>query len=109
MASDKVLHLTDATFKDEIAKSEIPIVVDFWAEWCGPCRMVGPTIDALADELDGKIKFCKVNVDECPETAGEYSVMSIPTFIVFKGGAVAGQFSGALPKDQFKKRVLDLA
>lgn len=108
MASDKVLHLTDATFKTVIGESDVPVVVDFWAEWCGPCRMVAPSIDALADEMDGKVKFGKVNVDECPQTAGEYGVMSIPTFIVFKGGAVAGQFSGALPKDQLKARITGL-
>ncbi len=90
--------LTTAAFDDEVAKSDIPVLVDFWAVWCGPCRMIAPTIDELATEYAGKVKVMKVNVDEEGELAQRFGVMSIPTLIVFKEGKPADQIVGAQPK-----------
>ena len=93
--------VTDATFDAEVRKSAIPVVVDFWAEWCGPCRMVGPTIEQLATEYKGKAKVCKVNVDEQPVLAERYQIMTIPTVIVFKGGQAGEKVIGGKPKQTF--------
>lgn len=93
-----VLHVKTADFEQEVIKSEVPVLVDFWASWCGPCRMVGPIIDEIAKERDGKLKVCKVDVDAETEIARKYGVMSIPTLIVFKDGAVADTMVGAQPK-----------
>ena len=94
------LHFDDKNFEAEVVKSTLPVLVDFWAEWCGPCKMVGPIIDQLAVELEGKMKIGKVNVDESAQLAGLYNVMSIPTLLVFKGGLPVDQIVGALPKDR---------
>jgi thioredoxin 1 len=94
------LHLDEKNFETEVLKSSLPVLVDFWAEWCGPCKMVGPIIDQLAVELAGKIKIAKVNVDESPELAGKFNVMSIPTMLIFKGGQPVDQLVGAMPKDK---------
>jgi len=94
------LHFDDKNFEAEVVKSTLPVLVDFWAEWCGPCKMVGPIIDQLAVELDGKMKIGKVNVDESAQLAGLYNVMSIPTMLVFKGGLPVEQIVGAMPKDR---------
>jgi thioredoxin 1 len=94
------LHLDEKNFEAEVIKSSTPVLVDFWAEWCGPCKMIGPIIDQLAVELQGKLKVAKVNVDEAPQLAGQFNVMSIPTLLVFKGGQAVDQIVGAMPKDK---------
>ncbi len=91
--------VTSENFEAEVLKSGIPVVVDFWASWCGPCQMMGPVVEELSEELDGKVKFCKVNVDENPELAQNYDVMSIPNFKLFNKGILAGEKVGAVGKD----------
>lgn len=100
MASDKVMTFTDANFDREVLQSDIPVLVDFWATWCAPCKAIAPLIDTIADEYSGKVKVGKVNVDENPATPGKYGVRGIPTLILFKGGAVVEQVVGAVPKSQ---------
>ncbi|MFO0702558.1 MAG: thioredoxin [Candidatus Andersenbacteria bacterium] len=97
--------VTSSTFEQEVLKSDLPVVVDFWAEWCGPCKVAEPMIDELAKEHEGKLKFVKLNVDENSDVSEKYGVMSIPTFFIFKGGQKLGSFVGALPKDSFQKHV----
>ena len=99
----EVKTLTDATFDDEVSKATTPMIVDFWAPWCGPCRMVGPVIDQLAEEHAGKVSIGKVNVDENPGTAGKYGIMSIPTIILFKDGEPAKKVIGARSKADFER------
>ena len=99
------LHFDDKNFEAEVVKSTLPVLVDFWAEWCGPCKMVGPIIDQLAVELDGKMKIGKVNVDESAQLAGLYNVMSIPTMLIFKGGLPVDQIVGAMPKDRLLAKI----
>jgi thioredoxin 1 len=96
------MELTNENFEAEALKTELPVLVDFWAEWCGPCRMVAPTVAALADEYTGKIKFCKLNVDNAREVAAKYGIRSIPTLMIFKGGMVKDTIVGAQPKDSLK-------
>lgn len=100
MASDKVLHVTDDSFDAEVLKSATPVLVDFWASWCAPCKAISPVVDALAVEFDGKVKVAKVNVDENPATPGKYGVRGIPTLILFKDGKIVDQLVGAAPKNQ---------
>jgi len=95
MATAKV---TDGSFDSDVLKSNKPVVVDFWAEWCGPCRMIGPALEEIAGELDGKVTIAKLNVDENPQIAGRYGVRSIPTLILFKNGEPAAMKVGAAPK-----------
>ena len=100
MSSDKVLALSDANFDREVLQSDIPVLVDFWATWCSPCKAIAPLIDAMADEYAGKVKVGKVNVDDNPATPGKYGVRGIPTLVLFKGGVVIDQIVGAIPKSQ---------
>ena len=97
--------VTDATFDAEVKNSDIPVVVDFWAEWCGPCKMVAPVLEELAEEYSGQIKFTKVDVDTNHETAIHYGIRSIPTLLVFKGGKPVDQLIGAVPRAEIKKRL----
>ena len=94
------LHLDAKNFDAEVINATTPVLVDFWAEWCGPCKMIGPIIDQLSGELQGKMKIGKVNVDEAPDLAGQFNVMSIPTLLIFKNGVPIDQIVGAMPKDQ---------
>jgi thioredoxin 1 len=100
MASDKVLTFTDANFERDVIQSDRPVLVDFWATWCAPCKAIAPLIDAVADEYAGKVKVGKVNVDDNPATPGKFGVRGIPTLILFKNGAVIDQVVGAVPKSQ---------
>lgn len=93
--------LTAQNFDQEVLQANVPVLVDFWAEWCGPCKMVAPVIDEVAKEFDGKVKVAKLNVDDQQDVAAKYAIMSIPTFMVFKAGKVVSQFVGAQPKDRF--------
>jgi len=102
----KPITFTDTNFTDEVVNSDKPVLVDFWAEWCGPCRMIGPIVEELAGEYDGKAKIGKVDVDSNPEISMKFNIRSIPTLLVFKGGKVVDQVIGAVPK-QHLKRVLD--
>lgn len=96
---------TDQSFKKEVLQSETPVVVDFWAPWCGPCRVVSPTIEQLAQEYKGKVKVGKMNVDDNQQTAGEYGIMSIPTVMVFKKGQPVKAIVGAQSKDAYKRMI----
>jgi len=98
-------HFTDLNFKKEVLESELPVLVDFWAAWCGPCKMIAPTIDQLAKEYAGKMKIGKVDVDTNPKVATEYGVMSIPTIIFFKNGKVMHQLVGAANKPDLKRKI----
>jgi thioredoxin 1 len=100
-----LMHFTEGNFKKEVLESELPVVVDFWATWCGPCKMVAPVIDELAKEYDKKVKIGKVDVDENPNIAGRFGVMSIPTIMFFKGGKVMEQSVGAISKADLKKKI----
>ena len=94
------VKISPANFEAEVLKSNVPVLVDFWAEWCGPCRMVLPIVEEIAQEMAGQVKVCKVNVDECQELAADFNVMSIPTLIIFKGGKPVDQMVGAVPKQK---------
>jgi thioredoxin 1 len=100
MASEKVIAFTDANFDQEVIQSDIPVLVDFWATWCAPCKAIAPLVDTVADEYAGKVKVGKVNVDENQATPGKFGVRGIPTLILFKGGVVVDQIVGAVPKSQ---------
>lgn len=100
MANEEVVQLTDANFRQEVLEAGSPVLVDFWAPWCAPCRMVAPVIDQIASEYRGRVKVGKVNVDENPETAMAYRIQSIPTLAVFAGGRVVDGVRGAVPKDR---------
>ena len=91
-------EVNDSNFKHEVLESDIPVLVDFWAAWCGPCKMIAPTIEEIAKEYQGKLKVCKLNVDEANQTAANYGIMSIPTLIIFKNGQVMEQIVGAVDK-----------
>ena len=93
-----VVHVTEKNFDTEVLQSPVPVLVDFWAQWCGPCKQLSPIVDELADDLAGKLKVVKVNVDEAGELAANHNIMSIPTLIVFKNGKVVDQFVGAMGK-----------
>ncbi len=99
--------VTDTSFEQEVLQSDKPVLVDFWAEWCGPCRMIGPIVDELAKEYEGKAKFTKVNVDDNPEISMKFNIRSIPTLLIFKGGKVVDQIIGAVPKSHLTKKLND--
>ena len=98
--SDAIIHTTDTSFESDVLQSDVPALVDFWAAWCGPCKMIAPLLDELADEYAGRIKICKVDVDSNPETAAKFNVRGIPTLLVFKNGSVEATKVGALSKAQ---------
>jgi thioredoxin 1 len=95
-----VAQVSDTSFETDVLKSKEPVLVDFWAEWCGPCRQVAPVLEEVAGELKGKIKIVKLNVDESPQTASKYGVQSIPTLMIFKNGEMASRQIGSAPKDK---------
>jgi thioredoxin 1 len=99
------LHLTDDSFEKEVLKSDIPVVIDFWAAWCGPCRMIAPIIEEMATEYEGRAKLCKLDVDNNQKTAMQYGIRSIPTVLIFKGGQVVESIIGAVPKNQIVERL----
>ncbi|RMG39918.1 MAG: thioredoxin [Planctomycetota bacterium] len=101
----KVLEFSDDDFETQVINSDLPVLVDFWAPWCGPCRMLAPTIEALAEEYDGKLRVGKVNVDENPRTATAYGISSIPTVLIFKGGEVVAKQVGAVPKAALEQSI----
>ena len=97
--------MNDTNFKQEVLDESLPVLVDFWAEWCGPCRMIGPVVEELATEYQGKLKVCKVDVDQAPNTASAYGVMSIPTIAIFKNGEVVDKLVGAVPKASLVEKI----
>lgn len=103
MSSEKVIHLTDANFEEEVVNSQVPVLVDFWAEWCMPCRMIAPTVEELAEEYDGKVKFGKLNTDDSRQTAVKFNISAIPTLLLFKDGQVANKIVGVKSKRELKE------
>lgn len=98
--SDSIIHVTDSSFEDDVLSSDKPVIVDYWAEWCGPCKMIAPLLDELAEEYQDKVKVAKINIDENQETPQKYAVRGIPTLMIFKNGEVAGTKVGAMSKSQ---------
>lgn len=105
MAGDKTMTFTDANFEADVLSSEVPVLVDFWAEWCGPCKVMIPTVDAVATEYDGKAKVGKLNVDDNGGTAMRYNIRGIPTLLLFKGGQIVEQRVGAVGKTEVQKMI----
>lgn len=103
--ADDLLDVTDSNFESAVLGSDTPVLVDFWAEWCAPCRAIAPIVSEVASEYDGKVKIAKMNVDDNPATPGKYGVRGIPTLILFKDGEVVDQVVGAVPKSQIKDLV----
>jgi thioredoxin 1 len=103
--AEKAVHIKEADFDGTVLKSDIPVMVDFWAPWCGPCHMIAPAVEELAGEYDGRVKVMKVNVDESPNIAVKYGIRSIPTILLFKGGRVQDQVIGAVPKEELSRKL----
>lgn len=101
----KPMEVTDANFQNEVLKSDKPVLLDFWAEWCGPCKMISPIVEELANEYDGKLKVGKVDVDSNQQTSMQYGIRSIPTLLIFKGGKVVDQLVGAVPKKVLSEKI----
>ena len=100
--SENIVNVTDASFEDEVVKAEGPVLVDYWAEWCGPCKMIAPVLEEIAKEYDGQLKICKLNIDENNETPPKFGIRGIPTLMLFKGGNVEATKVGALSKSQLE-------
>ncbi len=100
--TDRITHTTDATFEQDVIKADKPVLLDFWAEWCGPCKMIAPILDALADEYEDKVRIVKINIDENPQTPPKYNIRGIPTLLLFRNGTVAAQQVGAASKAQLE-------
>lgn len=105
LSGNGVVEITDANFQAEVLDSDVPVIVDFWAAWCGPCRMVAPIVEEIAGEYAGRVKVGKLNVDDNKETASKYGIMSIPTILLFENGNIAKQVVGALPKSALLKEL----
>ena len=101
----ELVHLTDAEFEQQVLQAETPVLVDFWADWCAPCKMIAPIVEELAEEYEGKVKFGKLDVDSNPQTAMNFGIRSIPTLLIFKEGQAVDQVVGAVPKAVLKKRL----
>ena len=98
--SEKILHTSDQSFEDDVLKSDVPVLVDYWAEWCGPCKMIAPILEDIATDYDGRVRIVKLNIDENPQTPPRYGIRGIPTLMLFKGGNVEATKVGALTKSQ---------
>ncbi len=98
--SDKIVYVTDDTFEDEVLKADVPVLVDYWADWCGPCKMIAPVLDEIADEYAGRLKVAKLNIDENPNTPPKFGIRGIPTLMLFKNGNVEATKVGAVSKSQ---------
>jgi thioredoxin 1 len=105
MSAENIVHISPDNWQSEVVESDVPVLVDFWAEWCGPCKAIAPILDELAGEVGGKIKIAKVDVDQNQQIAGQFSIRSIPTLLIFKGGVVEEQMVGALNKAALTEKI----